>query len=279
MTTRKERSAVALGRLLVVGLGALLLAGSILLAVLEWQRRRHVAAAGAETFDDRGVTLSADELAEKYRDPDAFAGLLADIRTHYDGLRERFLRLAHTCRACLTEFDANSHETAVMEITDRVWFDGDREVKEQIERRQRLGKPFPFDPDTLRAEHPNRRAAHPFSHDTPSGLYRYTLEGVEQVHERPALRIHFEPTRPVERSFKGRAWVDASEHEPLRLQGSLVKTPLLVDRFEMRVEYGLSENGHNQVRRVRIDVAGGFAFVSRHYRIESELAEYRERDK
>jgi hypothetical protein len=279
MTIRKERSVPRLGRLLVVVLGALLLAGSILLAVLEWQRRRHVAAAEGETFDGPGITLSADELTEKYRDPAACAELLADVRTYFDRLRERFFHLAHTRKARLTEFDANGHETAVMEITDRVWFDGYKEVKEQIDRRQRLGKPFPFDPDTLKTEHPNRRAAHPFSHDTPAGLYRYSLEGVDQVHERPALRIHFEPISPVERSFKGRAWVDASAHQPLRLQGSLVKTPLLVDRFEMRVEYGLSENGHNQVRHVRIDVAGGFAFVSRHYRIESELSDYRERDK
>ncbi len=279
MTDRKVRSVLGLGRLVVMALAALLLAGSILLAVLEWQRRRHVAAAGTETFDDAGIALSADELTEKYRDPAAFAELLADVRTHYDRLRTRFLHLAHTRKDRLIEFDADGHEVAVMEMTDRVQFDGDKEIRKQLERRQRLGKPFPFDPETLKAEHPNRRAAHPFSADTPAGLYRYTLEGVEQIHERPALRIHFEPTKPVERTFKGWAWIDPGAREPLRLQGSLVKTPLLVDRFEMRVEYGLSENDQNQVRRVQIEVAGGFAFVSRHYRVESELSDYREREK
>jgi len=54
--------------------------------------------------------------------------------------------------------------------------------------------------------------------------------------------------------------------------------PLLVDRLEMLIDYGLAENGHNQVRRAIIDVAGGFAFFSRHYRLEAELSNYRPRE-
>jgi hypothetical protein len=260
---------------LVAALGILLLVGSVSLAVLEWERRRHVAAAGGETFDAPVLAPSADKLTDKYRDPGAFAELIADVRARYDRLRNRFFNLAHTRKARLIEFDPSGREVAIMEITDRVQFDGDKERKEQLDRRQLLGKPFPFDPDTLKAEHPNRKAAHPFSNDTPQGLYRYSLEGVEQMRDRPALRIHFEPTKPIERAFKGSAWIDPMAFEPLRLRGLLVKPPLLVDRFEMRVEYDLSENGHNQLRRVWIDVAGGFAFVSRHYRIESELTDYR----
>jgi hypothetical protein len=279
MILRKERSAFGLGRLLVIALGVFLLAGSLLVAALEWERRRHITAAEGETFDSSGITPSADELTDKFRDPGAFDKLCADLRAHYDQLRKRFLDLAHTRKARLIEFDASGHEISIMVITDRVQFDGEKEQKRQIEQRQLLGKPFPFDPDTLRAEHPNRKAVHPFSNDTPAGLYRYHLEGVEQIQGSPTIRIHFEPTKPIERSFKGSAWIDPVSHEPLRLWGLLVKTPLLVDRFEMRVEYGSSENGHNQLRHVWIDVLGGFAFVSRHYRIESELGDYRERER
>jgi hypothetical protein len=254
----------------------LLLAGSLLLAVLEWERRRHIPAAEGEKFDGPGLARSAEELTERYRDSAEFTKLCADVRARYDQLRKRFLHLGHTRKARLIEFDVKGHETSIMEITDRVQFDGEKEQKKQIEQRQLLGTPFPFDPDTLKAEHPNRKAVHPFSNETPEGLYRYRLEGVEEIQGRPTLRIHFEPTKPIERSFKGSAWVDPTSHEPIRLWGLLVKTPLLVDRFEMRVEYGLSENGQNQLRHVWIDVVGGFAFVSRHYRIESELTDYRQ---
>jgi hypothetical protein len=46
----------------------------------------------------------------------------------------------------------------------------------------------------------------------------------------------------------------------------------------MLIDYGPAENGHNQVRRAVIDVAGGLAFISRHYRLEAELSDYRPRE-
>jgi hypothetical protein len=263
------------GKRYLVGLAAVLLVVIGVLAVLEWGRRRQVAAAGPETLDGSGRPLSAQDLQEKYRDPAAFAELCADVRERCDALRKRFLDLQHTRKARLIEYDRKGQEVSVMEIIDRVHFEGETEKKEEIERRQLLGKPFPFDPDMLRAEHPTKKAVPAFSKDAPEGLYRYRLEGAEELHDRLVLRIHFEPTERVERSFKGWAWVDPVTREPVRIHGSLVKTPLLVDRFEMLLDYGPSENGHNQIRHAIIDVAGGFAVVSRHYRIESELKDYR----
>ena len=57
------------------------------------------------------------------------------------------------------------------------------------------------------------------------------------------------------------------------------KAKFSVDHFDMILDYGTSENGHNQLRRVVIDMAGGFALVSLHYRLESELSDYREVEK
>lgn len=262
------------GKRYLVGFAVILLVAVGVLVVLEWGRRRQVAAAGPETLDGSGKPLSAQDLQEKYRDPAAFAELCADVRDRCDALRQRFLGLRHTRKARLIEYDRKGQEVAIMEITDRVHFEDQAEKKEELERRQLLGKPFPFDPDTLWAEHPTKKAVPAFSKDAPEGLYRYRLERVEELHGRPVLRIHFEPTERVERSFKGLAWVDPVTREPVRIHGSLAKTPLLVDRFEMLMDYGPSENGHNQLRHVTIDVSGGFALVSRHYRVESELKEY-----
>ena len=88
------------------------------------------------------------------------------------------------------------------------------------------------------------------------------------------LRIHFEPNTPVERSFKGSAWVDPATRELVRVVSAPVKPRLRVDRFDMMLDYGPSENGHNQVRRLTIESAGGFALFSWHFRTESELSDY-----
>ena len=90
------------------------------------------------------------------------------------------------------------------------------------------------------------------------------------------LRIHFEPSKSVARTFKGSVWVDPQTRETVRWHGSLAKARLAVDRFDIILDYGPSENGQNQLRHVVMDVAGGFALVSLHYRIESDLSDYRE---
>ena len=107
---------------------------------------------------------------------------------------------------------------------------------------------------------------------------RYRLVGVEEIDGRRTLRVHFEPAEPVERSFRGAAWIDVATGEPVRLVGSPVKPRLRVDRFEMLFDYGPSENGFTQLRRVVIETAGGFALISWHLRSETELSDYRAAD-
>jgi hypothetical protein len=60
------------------------------------------------------------------------------------------------------------------------------------------------------------------------------------------------------------------------MNGSLAKLPLGCDRFDMLLDYGPSENGQIQVRRVVMEMVGGFALVSLHYRVVSELSDYRQ---
>jgi hypothetical protein len=264
---------------LLLGCSLLVLAGIGLLAALEWSRRRQVAAAGGSPLDGSGTLVTAKDLENHYRDAEAFARLCADLKEHCDALKQRFLRLKHTRKTRQTRFDTKGKPIAIVEAIYHVHYSAGTEHKQEIQRRQLLGEPSLFDPDKAKIEQEDTQIAGPFSKDTPDGLYRYHLAAVEELQGRHLLRIHFEPVTPVERSFTGSAWIDPDSHQPVRMQGSLAKKRFGVDHFDMLLDYGLSENGHNQLRHVIMDMAGGFALVSLHYRIESELGDYRESNK
>jgi hypothetical protein len=260
----------------LLGCGLLLVAGVCTLALLEWHRQQQVSATGHRALDGSGASVSAQELEEHYRDANVFAQLCDDVKEHCEAQKQRFLTLRHTRKTRLTRYDDKGQPIAISEAIFHVQFHDGVEQKQEIERRQLLGKSSLFDPDRVKIEQEDTQMAGPFAKDSPAGLYRYRLEGVEELHGRRLLRIAFEPTTPVERSFKGSAWIDPDTHEPVRMSGSLAKKRLGVDHFDMLLDYGPAEDGHNQLRRVVMDMAGGFALVSLHYRIDSELSDYRQ---
>jgi hypothetical protein len=266
------------GRRLLIGLGLVFLAGVVLLALLEWGRRRQVEAAGVSRLDGSGMAVAATELEKRYRDSEALARLCTDFTQRLDDLQGRALGLWHTRKTRLIRYDSTGQAEGITETTFHVHFEDGAERKREVARRQLLGKPSFFDLDKLKLELADLRLLLPFSKESPEGLYRYRLAGVEEIDGRRALRIQFEPTEPVERSFRGAAWIDAASGEPVRLLGSPVKPRLRVDRFEMLFDYGPSENGFTQLRRVVIETAGGFALVSWHFRSETELSDYRAAD-
>jgi hypothetical protein len=271
MTSRAKR--------LLRGCSLLVLMGVVALAVLEWGRRRQAAATAAKDLDGSGAIVSARDLEEQYRDPKALARLCEDVTEHSHALQQRFLQLRHTRKTRQTRYDTKGRIIAISETSYHVRFRDGTEQKQEIEHRQLMGNSSFFDPDKIQLTRADSQMAPPFSKDTPQGLYRYEMEGVEELHGRRLLRVRFEPTRPVVRSFKGSAWIDPDTHEPVRIQASLAKAKFSVDHFDMILDYGLSENGHNQLRRVVMDMAGGFALVSLHYRLESDLGDYREAEK
>jgi hypothetical protein len=266
------------GKRCVIGLAFALVAGLALLGVLEWGRRRQVAASDAPFLDGSGMTVTARDLEERYRDPETFAHLCTGVTERLDALQHRFLELTHTRKTRLTRYDSSGQAEAITETTYHVHFDHGAEQKKEVARRLLLGKPSFFDLDKLKLEPADLRLLLPFSKDAPEGLYRYRLGGVEEIDGRRVLRIAFEPAEPVERSFRGDAWIDPATAEPVRLLGSPVKPRVRVDRFEMLFEYGPSENGQTQLRRLTIETAGGFALLSWHFRSETELSDYRPSD-
>ncbi len=219
--------------------------------------------------------MSANNLRQRYSDPQEFARLCAAVREKYDALVGRSLQLQHLRKSRTTEFDRRKQPIAIVDSLDRIHFKGGKECLTNLESRHVLGSPSAFPPGGSQG---GLEMKAPFSSETPEGLYRYQLEGVEEVARKQVLRVHFEPIKSMEGSFKGSVWVDPATAEPIRIYGSAVKLPAPLDRLEMLMEYGLAENGYNQMRRATVDIAGGFAFISKHYRIEADLRDYRPRD-
>ncbi|MBO0698182.1 MAG: alpha/beta hydrolase [Zavarzinella sp.] len=172
----------------------------------------------------------------------------------------------------MTEFDRKNQPVAITETVERVHFEGRTERKTVLEVRPVLGEPIGA---TAFQSGADPQARWPFSDAAPAGLYRYELEGVEELAAGTVVRVRFEPVRPDEGTFTGSAWIDPVTAEPVRVRGSAVRLPVFLDRFEMLVDYGPAETGHNQVRRVTADIAGGLGFISKHYRLEAELSDYR----
>ncbi len=253
-----------------VGCAACLLALG-LIAILEWRRQQRAASA-IQPLDTPNVALSAGDLKQKYSDPQEFASLCKDIQERFTALQARFLRMRHLRNTRMSEFDSGNRPVAIVEMRERIHFEGQKECKTILETRKVHGQGI--DPGKFQGGL-NAKTLPPFSIDTPTGLYCYELAGFEMVGDRLVLRILFEPAKAIEGTFKGWVQVDPATAEPVRMHGWAVKLPLLVDRVEMRIDYDLAENGHTQMRRAAMDVSGGFALFSRHYLIEAELSDYR----
>jgi hypothetical protein len=252
-------------------LSCILLAVAGLLALLEWHRRQEVVSAGEFALDGSGTPLSANDLHQRYSDPQEFAKLCAAVQEHYDALVGRSLRLQHLRKNRVTEFDRRKQPISIVETRERIHFEGRKECPTILETRQVLGRSS-SPPQEGPQGGLNIKA--PFSSEVPEGFYRYQFESVEKVAGQLVLRVHFEPIKPIEGSFKGSVWIDPSTSEPIRMHGSAVKLLMPLDRLEMLIDYGPAENGYNQMRRATVDVVGGFAFIFKHYRIEAELNHY-----
>jgi hypothetical protein len=269
MMRRVKRFALVSALVLLVGAGAL--------AALEWHRRQQVMQV-AQIADPGAVSPGtpgpAGDLEQRYRAPSAFDALCAAVQERFGALQARHVRSQHLRALRVTELDRRDRAVAITEMRDRVHFeglDGRKECTNRLEVRAVLGT---LTDDTNFRKGMSSNALAPFSDDTPSGLYRYSLEGIETGTDRPVVRIRFEPVEPVEGSFTGSVWVDPATSEPVSMRGAAAKLPAFVDRLELLMEYGPAENGHTQLRRAVLDAVGGFAIYFKHYRIEAELSDY-----
>src|SRR5262245_31170294 len=248
---------------------------AILFACLEWQRRQKPLDE-QQMLDGSGQALSAEELVQKYQNPAELAQLCAQVRERFAAVYERTLRSNHTRTTRLTEYGKRSEPVFITETTEQVWYEGDQEKTRLIQKRVLLGRENSSPLGKSSLSNPVEHAHLPFPKNAAEDDYAYRFDGVEEIDGQPAGRIHFEPRASAGLMYRGWAWVVMETGEPVRVQLAPVKPPPFVNRLDMILDYGRAENGHTQARRAVFDGLGGFTFLTRHLRVESELSDYHE---
>jgi hypothetical protein len=248
---------------------------AIWLACLEWGRRQR-ALAGQQMLDGSGRVLSAEDLVQKYRNPAALAQLCAHVRERFAAVYERTLTSSHIRTLRRTEYDSRGVPLLITESAEHVWFEGTQEKTRLIRQRVLLGSEVSSRLGKQSLSNPGENTRWPFPKNAAEDGYAYRFDGVEEIDGRPAGRIRFEPGAAAGLMYQGWAWVVMETGEPVRIQLALVKPPPFVDRLEVLFNYGRAESGHNQARRMTFDGSGGFAFLTRHLRVEIELRDYQE---
>ena len=248
---------------------------AILLVCLGWESHQG-SLVGQQLLDGSGRVLSAEDLVQKYRNPAELAQLCAHVRERFEAVYVRTLTSSHIRTTRRTEYDSRGDPVLITETAEHVWFEGTREKTRLIRQRVLLGSEVSSRLGKPSLSKPGENTRWPFPKDAGKDDYAYRFDGVEEIDGRPAGRIRFEPRTAAGLMYQGWAWVVMETGEPVRIQLAPVKPPHFVDRLEVLLNYGLAENGHNQARRMTFDGSGGFAFLTRHLRVEIELRDYQE---
>jgi hypothetical protein len=248
---------------------------AISLAALEWERHQRPLAE-QQMLDGSGRVLSAEELVQNYHNPAELAQLCDKVRERFAAVYERTRTSSHTRTTRLTEYDKRGTPVSITETAEQVWFEGAQEKTRLIRQRVLLGSETSSPLGKSNLSNPVENSHLPFPKNAGEDDYAYRFDGVEEIEGRPAGRIHFEPRTSAGLGYRGWAWVVMETGEPVRVQLAPVKPPPFVNRLDVMLDYGWAENGHNQARRAVFDGSGGFAFVTRHLRVESELSDYHE---
>lgn len=266
---RMVRAVLVLAVVLAIGLAYLEMRRRAQVAELQRQEEQHMA-----ELEARRKFADPDALVEEYRQPEAFAELCAKLREHYIAMDERHRQCDHGEISRAVQLDDQGKEVAEETVTERVWFDKDREYRQYVKREDVEGKTSWIPTAKPRASEPGK-VIFPFTRDAAEGDYLFHLVGHDKIGETTVLKIEFVPTEPLDAKFKGYFWIDPRTSHPLRVDAELAKNPRFVDKVHMIFDYGPSENGAIQARKSRIEGSGGFAFIQRRYRVDTDLSDYR----
>ncbi|MFO0944403.1 MAG: hypothetical protein U1D30_00425 [Planctomycetota bacterium] len=260
--------------------GILLLLVGIGLTYLEMRRRANVAEQlrleelRMAELEAKQKSSDPDSLVEKYRQPEAFMELCETLRRNYIAMDERHRQSNHGEVSVSVQLDDKGKEVAEETVAERVWFDKDREYRQYVKREVVGGKTNWTPTAKPRTSEPGK-VIFPFTRDEKKGDYEFKLLGHEKMGEKTVLKLEFIPKEPLDAKFKGHFWVDPETHHPVRVDAELAKNPRFVDKVRMVFDYGPAENGAIQARKSSIEGSGGFAFIQRKYRVNTELSDYR----
>lgn len=217
------------------------------------------------------VAINASQLGQ----PEVMQQLCDLVRQRNGEIDARKQGLVHTEISTNIELDKQGQTTLREKKTERVRYqDGQefRRVEKLVDDATGADKTPPGAKDVPQ---PKFEALFPMSTNEPAGAYRYKYLGNEIVNDRNTWRIGFEPTPPLENRFRGDVWIDPQTYEPVRFLGAWAQPPRFVQQMSMQLDWARSENGHTQVRRSVVVGQGGFAFIQKRYRIETEITDYR----
>ena len=261
----------------IVGTVVLLSVGSIAV-VLEFDRRRrlnehprHLSQASG-----RAVTGPAD-LALQFADSNRFQEFCLKVNEKYLRMNARYKSSQHRRRQRSRQVDSNGKALADEDLVEFVDFQNGIERHRTVEQFDRIAE------RKIEGESPLQKSlavgkapfTYAFSPESKWNDFEYKFVGVEVLDGVVVIKLEYTPNPPFGRKIAGTVWADAETGQPIRFHGRWFKPSFGIDKYEMAVKYGVSENGEHQIRSIEIDGAGGALIFTRHYLINIEFDDYR----
>jgi hypothetical protein len=114
----------------------------------------------------------------------------------------------------------------------------------------------------------------PFDPSSQAGVSERALGGGGIVGGRNTMLYEFTETGEDGRKVMGKAWLDAGSGSPVVIEYTLDPLPSRVKRMTTRLEYEQAASDSLVVRRMVMDVSGGFLFFKKHYHMDMEFDDY-----
>jgi hypothetical protein len=257
---------------------ALALIAAVAAAYIDLERRRHIEPPPSMmTTDSAEARLGPADLAKRYGDPDTFHTFCRKVHDKYLAMNSRYKALQHRRRQRSKQLDQYGKVVADESLVELVDFPRGIERRRMLEQKDELtGAVIPGETELQKNLAAGKAPfQYPFLPDSTWDDFGYRFGGVELLDGKPVVKVEFTPNPPFGRKTVGAIWADAESGQPLRFVGRWHKPTGLVHRFEMKAEYGPSENGFYQIRRIETDGAGGALFIVRRYVVAFDVDDYR----
>jgi len=217
------------------------------------------------------------DLAAKFADADRFLAFCRQVNDKYLAMNGRYKTSQHRRRQRTRQVDAEGKATADEEFVAYVDFPSGKERQRVVEQTDRLTGKKTEGVTSLQKDLTEGRKEwiYAFSPEGPFDEFTYVFGGVEMLDGQSVVKVEYTPKPPYGNRVAGTVWADAATGQPMKFAGRAFKPSFPVDKYEIAVRYGVSENGHPQIRTIEIDGAGGFLFISRHYLISIAVDDYR----
>lgn len=248
---------------------------------LETKRRRELAAQFRSAVEK---AVPADEgpsdLTAKFSDASRFLEFCRKVNDKYLAMNKRYKSSQHRRRQRSRQVDSEGKASVDEEFVALVDFPNGKERQRVVEQSDRLTGKKVEGVSALQKDMTEGRKewVYAFSPEGPWDDFTYEFGGVEMLDGKAVVKVVYTPKPPFGLRMAGTVWADAETGQPMKFAGRAHKPSFPVDKYEIAVVYGPSENGHPQIRTIEIDGAGGFLFISKRYLISIAVDDYRKQE-